>query len=130
MSWNNVPSGATCVPVHCSSKQLTLLKYSFVGLVQSGHHLLIERKLFFPRYRWNKSHLVLNNHCSFTNVFETFQWKIVKTEPRYIGITEMFEGFFICVLLLFIMLYFSDFHSSGFNPQWWDICRWNSHVVQ
>ena len=44
MSWNNVPSVATYVPVHCISNELTLLKYSVVGLVQSGHHLLIERK--------------------------------------------------------------------------------------
>ena len=58
----------------------------------------------------DKSHLVLNKHYSFTNVFDTFQWK-----NRYYGPTVYwYYGFFICVLLLFIMLYFLDFHSSGF----------------
>ena len=31
------------------------------------------RALYFKRYSWNKSHLVLNNKHPFTNVFENIQ---------------------------------------------------------
>ena len=42
-----------------------------VGLVQSGHHHLIECNLFSPWYSWKIAHLALNNKHSLTRTSDT-----------------------------------------------------------
>jgi len=95
-SQNNVPSGATCVYVHCISKGLALLKSSCVCLSSTKWTLSSHRKVVFsPRYSWNKSHLVLNNKHPFTNIFENIQ-QINRKKERGHSILVLKKPFFGC----------------------------------